>query len=191
MEGEQEVPSLSEKVFAQLGRRYQHLLDRSTVYLKTRWITLAVLLVLYLIRVYLLNGWFIITYGLGIFLLNLFIGFLSPQIDPETDGPLLPTGKGGEEFRPFSRRVPEFKFWQSSTRAVLFAIGCTFFKFLDIPVFWPILLIYFIALFVLTMRRQIAHMIKHKYVPWSWGKTKYETKDQLNAPGSKPKGIAL
>lgn len=39
--------------------------------------------------------------------------------------------------------------------------------------FWPILLIYFIALVVLTMKRQIKHMIKHKYVPFSLGKKKF------------------
>ena len=67
------------------------------------------------------NGWYIVTYGLGIYLLNMFIGFLSPQIDPETDGLLLPQ-KNSEEFRPFSRRVPEFKFWcvsHLSLRAIL------------------------------------------------------------------------
>lgn len=38
-------------------------------------------------------GWYIITYGLGIYVLNLLIGFLSPQADPESDGPMLPTSK--------------------------------------------------------------------------------------------------
>ena len=61
----------------------------------------------------------------------------------------------------------------------------------DIPVFWPILLIYFIALTFMTLRKQIAHMIKHKYVPWSWGKTQYKSKDPLNAPGSGGKGLSL
>jgi len=41
----------------------------------------------------------------------------------------------------------------------------TLFPFFDIPVFWPILLVYFIILFVITMRRQIAHMRKYKSVP--------------------------
>ena len=36
----------------------------------------------------------------------------------------------------------------------------TFFSIFNIPVFWPILLLYFIALFFLTMKRQIKHMIK-------------------------------
>jgi len=29
-----------------------------------------------------LQGWYIITYALGIYLLNLFIAFLTPKIDP-------------------------------------------------------------------------------------------------------------
>ena len=91
--------------------------------------------------------------------------------------------------------MPEFKFWYSSTKGVVVAFCMTFFSVFDaraprpapppfaaaprdapapqIPVFWPILLIYFFALFFLTMKRQIKHMIKHKYVPWSWGKKSY------------------
>jgi hypothetical protein len=46
----------------------------------------------------------------------------------------------------------------------------------DIPVFWPILLLYFIVLFIMTMQRQIKHMIKYKYVPFSFGKTTYGNK---------------
>lgn len=34
----------------------------------------------------------------------------SPQVSPELDGPTLPS-KSDEEFRPFVRRLPEFKFW--------------------------------------------------------------------------------
>ena len=45
-----------------------------------RWVGAATLLVLYLIRVFTLNAFHIVTYGLGIYLLNLFIGFLSPQV---------------------------------------------------------------------------------------------------------------
>ena len=120
-------------------------------------------------------GWYIITYGLGIYVLNLLIGFLSPQSDPETEGPTLPTSRD-DEFRPFIRRLPEFKFWYALTKAFCIAFFMTFFKMFDIPVFWPILLLYFIALFVLTMKRQIKHMIKYKYVPFSLGKTKYAGK---------------
>lgn len=36
------------------------------------------------------------------------------QMDPESDGPLLPTQ--GEEYRPFQRRLPEFKFWYQCSK---------------------------------------------------------------------------
>ena len=75
---------------------------------------------------------------------------------PTADGdePGLPT-RSNEEFRPFIRRLPEFKFWYSVTKATLIAFFCTFFEFFNIPVFWPILVMYFITLFCITMKRQI------------------------------------
>lgn len=69
-------------------------------------------------------------------------------------GPELPT-RSNEEFRPFVRRLPEFKFWYSVVKSTLVGLGCTAFDAFNIPVFWPILVMYFITLFVITMRRQI------------------------------------
>lgn len=43
----------------------------------------------------------------------------------------------------------------SSTRATLIALFCTFSEVFDVPVYWPILVVYFFTLFALTMRRQI------------------------------------
>ena len=84
-------------------------------------------------------------------------------------------------YRPFARRLPEFKFWHSCSRAVLTALVMTFFSIFDVPVFWPILLLYFIILFVITMKRQIRHMIKYKYVPFSFGKTTYSGSGKASA----------
>ena len=61
-------------------RKWQYLLDKSSPQVLYRWIGFAVFLTLYIVRVYYVNGWFIITYGLGIYLLNQLIGFLSPQV---------------------------------------------------------------------------------------------------------------
>ncbi len=47
-------------------------------------------------------------------------------------------------------------------QAVAIAFGMTFFDFFDVPVYWPILLLYFLSLFILTMKRQIRHMIRHR-----------------------------
>lgn len=71
-------------------------------------------------------------------------------------------------------------------RGTLIAMCMTFFSMFNIPVFWPILLIYFVVLFTFTMKKQIAHMIKYKYIPFSWGKVKYGGKDGKPAAGGKP-----
>lgn len=71
--------------------------------------------------------------------------------DDEDEGLSLPMKKD-EEFRPFIRRLPEFKFWyiifiifficslihprKWSTRAVLISIACTVTRATDVPVFW-------------------------------------------------------
>lgn len=156
-----------------------------------------------MVRVILLQGWYIITYALGIYYLNLFIAFLTPMINPsvqedmagkflipiddscitrlltillsflvDEDGPTLPTSSS-DEFRPFIRRLPEFKFWHNFTKATMIAFSLTFFEVFNIPVFWPILLLYFITLMFITLKRQIMHMIKYGYVPWTRNKTRY------------------
>ncbi|XP_059636565.1 protein RER1A-like [Cornus florida] len=166
-----------------LSRRYQHLLDKSTPHVLNRWIAFSVVAFIYAVRVYLLEGYYIITYGLGIYILQLFILFLSPQVDPEiqelADGPTLPT-RGSDEFRPFVRRLPEFKFWYSITKAFCLAFLLTLFSMFDVPVFWPILLFYWLVLFISTMKRQIMHMIKYKYVPISVGKQRYTGKKVIS-----------
>lgn len=161
---------------------------------KARWIACFALLGLYLFRVFYFNGWYIVTYALFIYLLNLFILFLTPQVDPEEEGDFdtesLPTNID-DEHRPFVRRLPEFKFWYavlptqsltkariSITRAVLIALFFTTSRAFDIPVYWPILLAYFLLLFVVTMRKRIVHMMKYKYLPFNIGKKTYDKPQQ-------------
>jgi hypothetical protein len=133
-------------------------------------------------------------------LLNLFLAFLQPKFDPVNDAldnemedgtvNTLPT-KQDEEFKPFIRRLPEFKFWYWATRAISLAFVCTWFAVFDVPVFWPVLVIYWIILFMLTsmfcllscledactdthvVKKQISHMIKYRYVPFTIGKKSY------------------
>ncbi|TQS36166.1 hypothetical protein Golomagni_03389 [Golovinomyces magnicellulatus] len=167
---------------SRLQRQYQAWLDFSTPHPAYRWLGTFSLLVIFFIRILFAQGWYIVAYSLGIYLLNLFLAFLQPKFDPsnefednEMEGGAagsLPTNKD-EEFRPFIRRLPEFNFWYSATRAISIGFTCTWFSIFDIPVFWPVLVIYWLILFTLTMRRQIQHMIKYRYVPFTFGKTKY------------------
>ncbi|KAH9424440.1 retention in endoplasmic reticulum protein 1 [Dermatophagoides pteronyssinus] len=150
--------SSTSKFFITLSRKYQGLLDYSTPHIAYRWIFTTVLLLIFMCRVIIYQGFYIITYALGIYYLNMLIAFLTPKIDPavydfEDEGPSLPTS-ANEEFRPFIRRLPEFKFWYSSTIATLISLICTFFEFCNIP-----------------------HMIKYRYLPWTRGKTRYTGKE--------------
>ncbi|EFA10599.2 protein RER1 isoform X2 [Tribolium castaneum] len=167
------------QAWTRLGQIYQSTLDRWTPHTRFRWLGTLALLLGFGLRVVTKQGWYIVTYALGIYHLNLFIAFLTPKIDPamdfdaEENGPELPT-RANEEFRPFIRRLPEFKFWYSVTKSTLVGLVCTFFEFCNIPVFWPILVMYFITLFCITMKRQIKHMIKYRYLPFTHGKPKYQ-----------------
>ncbi|KAF2133422.1 golgi membrane protein [Dothidotthia symphoricarpi CBS 119687] len=161
-------------------RTFQSYLDKSTPYQTYRWVGTAVLFLLFGLRIFLAQGWYIVAYSLGIYLLNLFLAFLSPKFDPALeqdegmeDGTAgdLPTKE--EEFRPFVRRLPEFKFWYSATMATSIGFCCSWFEIFNLPVFWPVLVVYWLILFGLTMRRQIQHMIKYRYVPFTVGKTRY------------------
>jgi len=63
----------------------------------------------------------------------------------------LPT-KEDQEFRPFVRRLPEFKFWYSATRAITIGFFCSWFEIFNLPVFWPVLVVYWLILFGLTSK---------------------------------------
>lgn len=100
-----------ERTLAKLSQQTQILLDRAAPLIAPRWLFWLFSLVLYGVRVFMLKGFYIVTYGLGIYNLNLMLGFITPQVDPEIEeGPELPT-KSDQEFKPFVRRLPEFKFW--------------------------------------------------------------------------------
>ncbi|KAF8908046.1 retrieval of early ER protein Rer1 [Mucidula mucida] len=174
--------------YSRLQRQYQQVLDRWTPFMLNRWLATGGLLFLFMLRIVLAQGWYIVCYAHAIYLLNLLLAFLQPKFDPSLQEDLLADEieEGGEEsrsplpsqrddeFRPFVRRLPEWQFWLSSTRATILAILATTSEVFDVPVYWPILVVYFFVLFALTMRRQIQHMIKYKYIPFDIGrKTRY------------------
>ncbi|KAI0821367.1 retrieval of early ER protein Rer1 [Irpex lacteus] len=168
--------------YTKFQRQYQQVLDKITPFVLYRWLTTVGLLGLFMLRIVLAQGWYIVCYAHAIYLLNLLLAFLQPKFDPSLQEDLMADEieEGGEEmslpsarddeFRPFVRRLPEWQFWLSSTRATLVALFCTLSEAFDVPVYWPILVIYFFILFTLTMRRQIQHMIKYKYVPFDIGR---------------------
>jgi hypothetical protein len=100
---------------APYARRWQHILDTSLPQWKTRWLVAGILLFCYIFRVYLLQGFHMISYALAIYLLNRLLDFISPLEDPESvvAGDELPIAAQvvDNEYKPFIRKIPEFKFW--------------------------------------------------------------------------------
>ncbi|CAD6191848.1 unnamed protein product [Caenorhabditis auriculariae] len=199
-------PGFCSRLFHSVEVKYQYYLDRLTPFTAVRWLIALILLVFFASRIVFLQGFYIVAYAVGIYYLNLFLLFLTPSIDPALEfdvnfyrlevydavfivlqkilfesgrrrRPSFCRKKTNDEFRPFMRRLPEFKFWYSFMKATVIATTCTFFDFFDVPVFWPILVMYFIILTFLTMKRQIMHMIKYRYIPFTVGKPRMAGKE--------------
>lgn len=154
--------------------KFQAALDKLQPHVTYRWIFFAFcFLYLLIFRVWSRRAHFVVAYAVCIYVLNLFIGFLTPAIDPDEER--YPERKEwrDEGFKPFVRLVPEFKLWDYATRATLLGLFCTLFNVLDPPVFWPLLLVYFILLFCCTMRQRIEHMVQYGYLPFTTGKKVY------------------
>nr|QSE03619.1 retrieval of early ER protein Rer1 [Metchnikovella dogieli] len=152
----------------------QKYLDKITPMIYERWSAFFVLLFFFMYLILKLQSHYVVCYALWIYLLNGFILFLSPFSDPDEEGDSSLPKTQDEEFRPFIRKLPELAFWKGSTIAVLVSLATLLFSFFDIPVFWPVLVIYFCVLTFLMLRKQIEHMIRHKYIPLTMGKVRYK-----------------
>jgi hypothetical protein len=158
-------------------QHYQRFEDMTVPHRSLRWAFLFMALLIFFARIIYLEGFYVVTYGMCIHLLYLTMLMITPLSDPdEVDEAHLPTSSA-DEFKPFVPKVQEFVVWRSMAKVLLISFTLTLFSVFDIPVFWPILVMYFIILFASQMGSRIQHMLKHKYVPWSAGKPKYVSKD--------------
>jgi hypothetical protein len=49
---------------------------------------------------------------------------------------------------------------------------------MDIEIYWPLLLGYFVMMTIFLCRFKIEHMIRYKYIPFDFGKAKYQRRHQ-------------
>lgn len=157
-------------------------LDRLVPHAEVRWGITSVILLLYCVRVWKIDAFYLITYCLGIYLLHGLILFLTPKGDniPDPfenieDDDYVPETIDNE-FKPFIRNLPEFDFWVFVTKIISIALCGTYFDILDIPVYRPILVIYFVFMVAFTTKRLLAHMRKYNYNPFPQAKEYYYKK---------------
>lgn len=63
-----------------------------------------------------------------------------------------------------------------AAKGILVAMVSTFFEAVSVPVFWPVRVMYFIMPFCIATKRQIKHMIKYRYMPFTQSKGTYKGK---------------
>ena len=105
------------------------------------------LVILFWYRIISQQAWFILAYALAIYHLTLMIRFLTPKTQDCHD--LNNDSVNLSELRALSLS----KLWFSSTLSTSIALIGTLFDSLDIPVFGPVLIVYFVILLAISCRR--------------------------------------
>eukprot|EP00914_Ancora_sagittata_P016973 GHVO01033543.1.p2 GENE.GHVO01033543.1~~GHVO01033543.1.p2 ORF type:complete len:201 (+),score=13.93 GHVO01033543.1:718-1320(+) len=183
------VPEVSR--FGKFQAVFTSLFDRTIPYWKLRWLVLLMMLGLFTFRVYQVQGYFVVAYMLAIYVLNCMVGFVTPEKAVDGDSLVLPVSDSTEEYRPFPRALPEFVCWTLIFRATTLSLVCTTIEFFNLPVYWPLLVVYFIILFAITIKHQVTKMLKHRYIPVSLRKQTYGSITRNVAPVPKAKAAGM
>lgn len=138
--------------FGKARRATDGYLNFTVRYKLWRWLGAALLAALFVLRVYLARGYYMIAYFLYIYLLASFISFISPK---EEEAEPLPIRADGE-YRPIQRGLPEFEFWQQVAFSHLIAMLLSLLPFLNIPVYAPVLVVYCVVLTVVFVSRELS-----------------------------------
>ena len=149
-------------------------IDRFVLYPRLRWLVLAALFGTFMARVVSLQGFFAAAYLLGFFYLQNLILFVTPndiptiqEEDQDGDSFEIPEGvnfeRGQDASKPVIRKLGEFSLWKKLVLGTFVAYLSTYFKVLDLPVFWPLLLFYFIFIVFSVVLKQYQHMNKYGY----------------------------
>lgn len=158
----------------------QFMMNKLSPHPKIRWVCFAALASLYIIKAIMTQTHAVITYCAAVYLLHAFILFATPKdqnipeiFDTENEDDYKPSNISND-FEPYVRKLPEYSFWLFSLQIVSLAFFLTLFDFTDITVFTPVLVIYFIFIFCMTIYKLLMHSRKYKYNLIFWNKSKYQ-----------------
>lgn len=171
------LPEQVKRYKKDFGRNFQRFMDMIVPYTIPRWSVFGVFLLLFYIRILYLEEFYVIAYGVSVHMLYLLILVITPMSDPDDHAEDVALPMHEREHRPFVPKVGEFIVWRNMCRVLGIGYFLTLFGFLDIPVFWPILVVYFVALFAVQVGGRVKHMMTHKYVPWNKPKNQFVKKE--------------
>ena len=64
--------------------------------------------------------------------------------------------------------------WKELMSGTCIAAFFSCFDAADLEIYWPLLLFYFVFMTLFLCRFKIEHMIRYNYIPFDFGKTKYQ-----------------
>eukprot|EP01015_Nassula_variabilis_P025689 TRINITY_DN503_c0_g1_i4.p2 TRINITY_DN503_c0_g1~~TRINITY_DN503_c0_g1_i4.p2 ORF type:complete len:191 (+),score=1.09 TRINITY_DN503_c0_g1_i4:120-692(+) len=175
-------------LFDNVSRKVRTRTEQYILFPTQRWVITAALFLIYILRIYAVGGYYVISYILGLYVLHLIVQFLTPKGIPDLEDeddeenmqlPIHQTQENeSSEPKPLTRTVSEFHFWQDATKAVIIALCTTLSRLFDLPVFWPFLLGYFIFLVAITVKRLMRRMKKYNYSIFDFGKKNMRKPDK-------------
>lgn len=152
-----------------------------------RWAALAGVFLLFLFKVLYDDTHHLILYCMAVYLFHGYILFATPK-DESIPDPFELDEEEKEEttseystanidnnLRPFIRNMPEYTFWLFCTKVVLVCFALSLTPLTDIPVYTPILVVYFVFMAVATLIKLYNHSRKYNYNPF-W-QSKYSAKE--------------
>ena len=118
----------------------------------------------------------VVTYLIGFYLLQMMVSYFTPKgLEEEDMGYTEFIGEEGEIVeeeitqldidceKPLVPSISELQIWERVSFAFTMGIVCTFFKQMEIDVFWPLLMVYFVVLVCYTIQKIIKKMEKYRY----------------------------
>eukprot|EP00933_Yihiella_yeosuensis_P070435 TRINITY_DN7853_c2_g2_i1.p1 TRINITY_DN7853_c2_g2~~TRINITY_DN7853_c2_g2_i1.p1 ORF type:complete len:222 (-),score=34.41 TRINITY_DN7853_c2_g2_i1:96-761(-) len=148
--------------------------DQLVPWFRTRWFSFITFMGCFIARIVLIERHFFCAYVVAIYILNQLLLFISPATEDDD----LPAGPRSSEYRPFVRALSEFGLWWRGFLTTIVGLVVTFFDDFDVEVDGRALFFYFWLLFAWTMKQQVFHMIKYRYVPWNPPKRRKLEKEQ-------------
>lgn len=167
-----DIKTLKNTYFQKIQHYYRSLIPKTII----RWSAFSIILFIFLLKILIITrSHFLIAYTIGVFLIHEFVKFCIPADenipDPFDDfynSDVTLILDENEDSKPFSRKLSEFHLWENSILIVSIGFICSFIEFLDIPVYGIILILYFIAVLIITIKNLYYHSKKFNYNPFDF-----------------------
>ncbi|CAD8175038.1 unnamed protein product [Paramecium pentaurelia] len=164
-----DVDPVYTRLYHKYTMKYRRIIDKWIMHPGKRWSLCALLLFFYFSRLVETQSYFVVSYMLGIQIIQSLLRYFTPlglpDIEDEDEDVNIQLPQHTDD-RPLIRSMPEIQLWEQIIFALFLSNFATYFQIFDLPVYWPFLFSYFILVMIITFKKYLKHMQKYGY---SWG----------------------